>query len=161
MFKGPTITNYAQGTVESSVTLVSPSRHTHEVCHRVARRRQYHVTRTLQYTLRSMCFNGLVHPRTNQTRHPVLEPLFLGHPAHSLVVLSTELSRLTVVSIYSLLQDSDSDRTETSTLQWFEQQPSGFFAGGYSYCCVSRSLLFPPEESPNRFHLNRPHACII
>jgi hypothetical protein len=76
-------------------------------------------------------------PWTNRTNHPVHEPIFLGHPAHSPVVISTELSRLTVVSIYSLPHHSATDRTETSTLRWLQQQPSGFFAGGYSYCCVS------------------------
>jgi hypothetical protein len=94
----PTITNNAQGTVESSLTFV---------CHRVARRRQYHVTHTLQDTLRSMCSIFLFIPRTHRTSHPVRELIFLGNPVHSLVVISTELSRLTLVSVYTLSIDHE------------------------------------------------------
>jgi hypothetical protein len=111
-----------------------------------------------------------LNPRTNRTRHPVREHWFFGHPAPSLVVISTELWRLTVVSMCSLPQDL----TEMSSSRWFQQQPRGFFARTirlplcqWDPCLNShrdylyRSLLFPPEQSSNGFRLKGPHICIF
>jgi hypothetical protein len=51
-------------------------------------------------------------PRTHRTRHAVLQPRFLGHPVRNLVAISTELYRLTVVSMCWLPQYSATDPTE-------------------------------------------------
>jgi transcription initiation factor TFIID subunit TAF12 len=85
------ITVNAQRTVESSVTFVSPSRHTQEECHRVTRRCQYHAARTTQDTLCSVCFNVLAHHPHKQDPSSCTQTRFLGHPPRSLVTISTEL----------------------------------------------------------------------